>query len=173
MDNRKLSRELAGLAKADGICNEWHNELLALDDKDAMVEMYLRGIDFCLSRDYPSNDFIRDNFKGMMERHGVFLDEEVSVSGLRKCVCLGACRGSVEIAGYNVMEVFVKHGSEITIRAKGNSFVMADVFDNARVTVTASDSAKVCVNVYGNARVETHAETPAIVKIREKNKRTY
>ena len=59
----KLSKELARQAKAKGICAPWHAQLLTLQDKEAMVDMYLKGIDFCLANDYPKNDFIRTHFK--------------------------------------------------------------------------------------------------------------
>ena len=51
----KLSKELARQAKAKGICTPWHNELQNLQNKEAMVEMYLKGIDFCLANDYPTS----------------------------------------------------------------------------------------------------------------------
>ena len=84
-----LSKELAERARKKGICKEWHDELLSLKDKDKMIKMYLRGIDFCLSNDYPENDFIRSYFKGAMEKYGVFLDDAVGQNGeLGRCFSL-------------------------------------------------------------------------------------
>lgn len=77
--NNKVTKHLAKAAQANGICTPWLNELKSLDDKDALVDMYIRGIDFCLEHDYPSNDFIRENFKGVMEKHGVFLDDAIAL----------------------------------------------------------------------------------------------
>lgn len=167
-----LSKELAARARKNGICQEWHDKLLSLNDKDAMCEMYLRGIDFCISNNYPGNDFIRSHFKGVMEKHGVFLDDALKVENKPKCVCLGACSGDVLVDGFNVCEVFAKHDSEIAIVASGNAFVMVDVFDNSIVTIHAHDRAKVCVNRYGGT-VKHSADGDAVVKIREKNKKTY
>ncbi len=167
-----LSKELAKQAKIMGACKEGHDELLSLQDKDAMVELYLRKIDFCISKEYPSNDFIRSHFKGIMEKYGVFLDDALKVENKPKCVCLGACSGDVLVDGFNVCEVFAKHDSEITIVASGNAFVMVDVFDNSIVTINAHDRAKVCVNRYGGT-VKHSADGDAVVKIREKNKKTY
>lgn len=167
-----LSKELAERARKQGICKEWHDELLSIKDKDAMVAMYLRGIDFCLSNDYPGNDFIRSHFKGVIEKQGVFLDDAVKVENKPKCVCLGACSGNVVVDGFNTCEIFVKHDSEIIISAKDNAFVMVDVFNNATVMIHAHDRAKVCVNRYGGV-VNHFADGEAVVKIREKNKKTY
>ena len=103
------------MAKAKGICAPWHAELLTLQDKEAMVEMYLKGIDFCLANDYPNNDFIRSHFKGVMEKQGVFLDDNVKVENMPKCVCLGATKAHVEVQGFQVCEVFAKHDSELNV----------------------------------------------------------
>ncbi len=168
----KLSKELARAAKAKGICAPWHAELLTLQDKDAMVEMYLKGIDFCLSNDYPNNDFIRTHFKGVMEKHGVFLDDEIKIENNPKCVCLGATCGRIATGGFETCEVFAKHDAELNVVAKDNAFVMIDVFDNAVVSIYASDRAKVCVNHYGGKITKTTTDD-AVVKIREKNKKTY
>lgn len=168
----KLSKELARQAKAKGICAPWHAELLKLKDKDLMVEMYLKGIDFCLANDFPSNDFIRKHSNGVMEKHGVFLDMEINVENLPKCVCLGETRGRVDVNGYKVCELFAKHDSAINVIAKDHAFVMIDVFDNAVVSVYASDRAKVCVNHYGGKVIQSVSDD-AFVKIREKNKKTY
>lgn len=168
----KLSKELARQAKAKGICTPWHTELLNLKDKEAMVAMYLKGIDFCLSKDYPQNDFIRAHFKGVMEKQGVFLDDDIKVDNMPKCVCLGATHGHIETTRFGVSEVFAKHDSELNVVVKDNAFVVIDIFDNAVVSVYASDRAKVCINRYGGV-VNQCATGDAIIKIREKNKKTY
>ena len=116
--NNKVTKHLAKAAQANGICTPWLNELKSLDDKDALVDMYIRGIDFCLEHDYPSNDFIRENFKGVMEKHGVFLDDAIALQNQSKCIALGTTNGKVTATGYSVSEV---------VRQCLNSFV--DYFD--------------------------------------------
>ncbi len=167
-----LPKELAKQAKKKGICEEWYNQLKSLNDKDAMADMYLRGIDFCLRNDYPSNDFIQKHFGDVAPKHGVFVDAAVDVTNRPKCVCLGACSGRVKVDGFNVCEVFVKHDSELNIIVKDNAFVMVDIFDNANVMIHAYDRAKVCVKRYGGNVIDNAADD-AVVKLREKNKKTY
>ncbi len=167
-----LPKELAKQAKKKGICEEWYNQLKSLDDKDAMADMYLRGIDFCLRNDYPSNDFIQKHFGDVAPKHGVFVDVAIDVTNRPKCVCLGTCSGRVEVDGFNVCEVFVKHDSELNIIVKDNAFVMVDIFDNANVMIHANNRAKVCVNRYGGNVIDNAADD-AVVKLREKNKKTY
>lgn len=167
-----IGEELAKQAKKLGICSTWHEDLKVTDDKDKLLEMYVAGIDFCLSNDYPSNDFIRANFKGKMECHGIHLDEVFKVKNERKVIALGDCEGNIELDGFAVCEAFVKHNSEISIKASGNSFVMIDVFDNAKIRVQADGEAKVCINHYAG-EIQFASDGKSYVKIVEKQRKTY
>lgn len=167
-----IAKELAKQAKSKGICNDWHKQLKSLTDKRAMVDMYIRGIDFCLSNDYPSNDYIRANFKGVMEEKGVFLDDKISLVNFRYCVALGTTQGEVKTTGYKVCEVFAKHESNLNIIVEDNAFVEIDMFDNSVVSVTSSGKAKVHINRYGGTLTFDEREE-SIIKVVEKNKKTY
>ena len=163
-------------AKKKGICKPWYDELKRFgNDKHAMIQMYIKGIDFCLSNDYPSNDFIRENFKGTMEDYGIFLDESVNLINYRRCVALGKTHGRVETGSYGVCEVFAKHDSELIVIAKDNAFVEIDVYDNAVLHIHATDRAKVHVKHYGGSVVADPIADgdSAIIKIIEKYKKTY
>ena len=164
----EVTKHLAKVARANGICTPWLNELKTTNDKDALVDMYVRGLDFCLAHDYPSNDFIREHFKGIMEKHGVFLDDAIELQNQCKCIALGETTGRVAADGYSVVEVWAKHQSSLNIIAKDNAFVMVDVYDNAVVNVYAYDRAKVCVNKHGG-KVTYNATDDAVVKFREKS----
>ena len=169
----ELSKQLARDAKKKGICQQWHDELQKMTSKEEMLDMYVKGIDFCLSNDYPTNDFIREHFKGQgMEEHGIHLDEEINIVCQPKCICLGKTKGVVTTSKYEVCEVFAKHESELNVIAHDNAFVAVDVFDNAVVHVYAYENSKVCVNKYGGY-VKCSSVDNARIKFREKNKKTY
>lgn len=168
----KIGKELANAAKKKGICKEWFNNMKGLDDKEALIEMYVKGIDFCLANDFPSNDYIRTNFAGKMEAYGVHLDEFLNTVNDRRVVALGNCLGRIEVNRFGVSEVFVKHESDLVIVAKDNSFVMIDMFDSTKLKVIASEDAKVCINHYGGDLI-TEKSDDAIVKVIQKNKKTY
>lgn len=170
----ELNKELAHAAKKKGICEDWFKDILNTEDKGKLIEMYLRGIDFCLSNEYPSLSFIRENFVGAMEPYGVFLDEEIKAENSRHVVALGNCNGTADYSGFEVGQVFAKHNAKLTVTAKDSSFVMIDVFDNAEVEVIASDNAKICVNHYGG-RVATQSSEPgnSVIKIIRKHSKTY
>jgi hypothetical protein len=169
----KLSKELANQAKKFNICQEWHDELKTLENKRAMAEMYIKGIDFCLENDYPSNDYIRRNFSDVMNEFGVFLDDNIDLIDAKKCVALGTTKGRIEIDNFSVSEIFIKHESSLNIIAKDNAFVMIDIFDNGVVMIHAQNNAKVCVNKYGNATIHSNRIGSAMVKVIEKHKKTY
>lgn len=168
----KIGKELALIAKKKGICQEWFDQMKTLDNKDRLLEMYIRGIDFCLSNDFPTNDYIRENFVGRMEEYGVHLDESLNTANDRRVVALGRCIGRIEINNFGVSEIFVKHESDLIIIAKGNSFVMIDMFDDSKLHVIASADSKVCVNHYGGT-LKTDSSERAVIKVIEKHKKTY
>lgn len=174
-----LAKTLAKDAAKHGICTEWFNELKALTDRRAMVEMYLRGIDFCLKNDYPTNQFIQANFGDIAPEMGVFVNKNLGINNQvnnPKCVCLGSTFGGISYNDYNVGEVFIKHDSNVFIHASDNAFVMVDIFDDGNVHIIAHDHAKVVINKYGNAEDNIHVDhcdDTAHIKIRVKNKITY
>lgn len=169
-----IAKNLAKEAKSKGICKEWHGELKNLTDKREMVAMYVRGIDFCISNDFPSHEYMRKNFKGIMEDFGVFLDDEIHLSNAKTCISHGSTSGILEYSGYGVGEVILKDSSKITIKASGDSFVMIDLFDSSVLNVEVSENAKVCINQYvGDSRVSVSKSGAAIVKLNKKNSKTY
>lgn len=171
----KLSKELTKQALAAGAKKDCsiYQKLQAAESRSDLVQTYLDGIDFCLSNDFPSNDFIRKHFTGAMEQHNVYLDNFVTLVDPKQVVALGNTSGTVRIDEYNVCQAYIKHSSKLKIKAVDHSFVMIDVFDDASVEVEASGDAKVCVNRYGNSVVVFDEKDNSRVKIIEKNKRTY
>lgn len=175
MQENKLNKDLAQRARQLCICREWHDELLTLDNKHEMVEMYLRGIDFCLSNEFPTNDYIKQHFGSVAREHGIFVDDIFTMhKQLRKVVCLGTTRGRITLDDFDICEIFAKHTSQVEIYASNHSFAMVDVFDASIVKIHACDDAKICVNhYYGDSKIDFTTDGNAVVKIREKNKTTY
>lgn len=171
-DMNRIAKELAKQAKAKGICEEWHKELRELTDRRAMVDMYIRGIDFCLSHDYPSNDYIREHFKGIMEEKGVFLDDNIGLENCRRCIALGGTQGAIKVMGYKVCEVFAKHQSVLEVMAEDNAFVEIDMFDTSVVSIVSSGKAKVHINRYGGT-LSYEAQEDSIIKVVDKRQNTY
>lgn len=159
-----------GIAK--GLCRPWQAKLReGLPLKD-LVGLYFRGIDFCISNDYPSLDFLRNEIKGKGEAYGVFVDDEVR--GLRNYANVslnGGCKALLEYDGFSVSRLYIRNTSEVGVCLSGHAFLTVDIFDDARLTLgVAGDDAVANVNVYGNARVEVVGSG---VKVKYKKKKTY
>lgn len=120
-----------------------------------LAELYFRGMDFCISKDFPTVEFMRDNFKGKSEQYGVFVDDlDVDVRNERNVALLGDCNAQMIYDGFSVSRVYVRHNSQAKITVLGYANLSVDVFDNAQVAIAvAGTKAKVLVNVYGNAKV--------------------
>ena len=168
----KLNNKLAEMERKAGICEEWFTRLMSTEDKDKLIKMYLEGIDFCLSNEYPDNEFIRRHFVGTCEAYGIYLDEQIATLNSMHVVALGCCTGTAEYTDFAVGQVFVKHTGKLTITASGNSFIMVDVFDEAQIEIQATDNAKVCVNQYGG-NISEKKDGNAVVKVIRKQSKTY
>lgn len=168
-----LGKELAKSGKKAGMCKPVNERLKLTEDKDEMCRMFINGIDFCLANDFPSNEFIKANFSDIINNHGIYVDEKVSLKNKIKVVLLGNCSGSMVIDGFTVSEIFIKHDSRIYLSVKDNAFVMIDIFDNSTLIITATDNSKVFVNRYSGNVDNCETFGNAVIKIREKNKKTY
>lgn len=160
------------MAIRQGACKAGCDRLAGMTDRADMIRLYLGNIDFCLSNDFPDKATIRADFGDIINDWGIYLDNRFEAKNKPQIVLLGASHGVADIDGYNVTEIFIRHDSSLSLVASGNAFVMVDMFDDTILEIHASDRAKVCVNHYGG---EIHQETvgDAIVRIREKHKKTY
>ncbi len=169
----RLGEFIAREGKAKGLCPEWRQKLSGITNKSELLQLYLEGIDFCLLADFPSKSFLKKEGGDLLESLNIHIDsEDFTVRNESKIVCLGVSKGRIECSGYDVTEVFVKHDSEITIHAEGDSFVMVDVFENSQIHIIASERAKVCVNRYGGD-IDSILKESAKVKVIEKHRKNY
>jgi hypothetical protein len=167
----KLNKELAVEAKAKGICQEWYNRLQHTEDKHALIKMFLDGIDFCISEDYPSPRFFQ-LFDGIRQQYGIFRNEPIQTENSKHVVAFGRCKGTAKYTDYSVGQVFIKHETNLKLTASGNAFVMVDIFDSAKIAVEAKDNAKVCINQYGGTIIPVKSDN-ATIKIIHKQSKTY
>ncbi len=88
-----------GIAK--GLCLQWQRKLHAGLSVEELAKLYIKGIDFCISEDYPTLDFLREHFKGKCEPFGVYVDDDLPPTKNKPAMVLyGACRAMLEYAGY-------------------------------------------------------------------------
>lgn len=167
----KLVQQLKKDGIDKGLCRLWQMKLRQDIDYKSLIELYIRGIDFCIMNDYPTVDFIREHFKGKCEEFGVFIDDDVEQKNAPNIVLNGNCRAFLEYDGYSVANIYARHNTRGSVNVSDNSIVTIDIFDDSELNVaTAGDDAKVFVNVYGNANVECLGSG---IKVINKNKKTY
>lgn len=155
-----------------GLCQLWQMKLREDLEMKELIELYIRGIDFCISEDFPTLNFIREHFKGQCEPYGVYVDDEIGqLKNAPDVVLNGDCKAMLEYDEYTVSRVFIRHNSKAAINLGDNAHVTVDIFDNSDIVIaTAGHDAKVIVKVYGNAKLKTIGEG---IIVRFTNNKTY
>ena len=59
----ELVQQLKEDGKAKGLCRMWQMKLKTGLDYEQLIQLYIKGIDFCISENYPTLDFIRNTSK--------------------------------------------------------------------------------------------------------------
>ncbi len=169
----QLNKTVLEKACESGICHQWATKIANASGVDELLQMYVDGIDFCLAKDFPSNTDLMRLGGDKLANYGIYGDNKEVAGNPPFAVLLGDSAGHLIYEKYAVAQVFVKHGSTVTIDASGNCFVMVDCFDESNVFVIASGSAHVVLNRYGNAGVGDQCSDNAVVKFTDKDKATY
>lgn len=157
----KLNDELKNQAVAYGLCEQWTNDWNENRNKQELIEMWLRGIDFAIQHNYPTNDFIKANFSSeLLKMNNIFVDCSVGgVNLVHKTVICGDCNGALLFNGFASCDIYVRHTSQIHIDASKFAKVFVNLYDDAEVTIKQRDIAKVYVYLHGsNCRVKYDGE---------------
>lgn len=168
MDN-SVNKYLLDRAIPLGLCEPWQ-KLMATGDTDKLLALYRKGIDFCLSNDFPSNADLKRLAGDKLKEYGLHVDSTVTLTNEPFTVLLGGSIGNLSYSGYSASRLFIKHKSQAVIDVFGNAYLDIDCFDGSAVNVVCRDNATVRVAVYGNAHV---IATGLGVKVTHKNKKTY
>ena len=130
-----------------GLCRPW-TEAWGDCDRQELIDKYKKGIDFCIDKQYPSNEFIKANFdRALLNANLIFVDEHIRLDDAPSGIYIlnGECSGSIRFAPWTAATVYVRHTSNVRI--------------------IAGDFAKVFVRLYDEAEVETEAEESAVVRV--------
>lgn len=143
-----LSETLKQQARSLGLCDEWFGEWADNCNQQELIDKYVRGIDFAIKNQYPSNDFIKNNFDHeLLNKNLIFIDEFINEENAPSGIYIinGECSGAICLSPWAVATIYVRHTSSVNI--------------------VASDFAKVFVRLYDNAEVETSTNDGAVVKV--------
>lgn len=148
-NKEKTSQELKSMATDLGLCFGWRDGW-GNPSLDELCEKYLRGLDFCLLHDYPSVEYMKKHFDGVMQKHGIYVNDAIDLKNPIKIVCNGQTTGTVNYSGYSVGMIYVRHSSRLKVEVYDRAIVNIRIYDNAQVDVlNHSSSARACVILYG------------------------
>ncbi|GAE83337.1 hypothetical protein JCM10512_1603 [Bacteroides reticulotermitis JCM 10512] len=121
-------------------------------DKQGLIDMYKRGIDFCFRNQYPSNEFIKDNFdRQLLIENAMFIDESIDeFNSPSPCILLGSTSGKLSFDKFSSCDIYLRDNVDIEISAKDFSRVFINVYGSAKVRVVQDGVAKIYVYKHGD-----------------------
>lgn len=129
-------------AKKDGICNEWHEQMLQNPSVENLCKMFFKGDDWAIENNFPSVEML-EQFKGETEPYGLFLDHTGKVESKDYLAVFGNSEVSVEYNGFSVSKLILRQNSKAKIVAKDCAFLIVKVLDNAEIEIEKTDNAQV------------------------------
>lgn len=166
-----LKEQLVGNAVFAGGCTDGVSQLGEAVNKKETLRVFWDRIDFCLAKDFPAKDFLKDNFGEVLEKMSVYIDRDVVLPPDGNAVLPGKGCAVLHAGKYTVSRLYVKHDMALTVRASDHAFVMVDALDDTKVEVFCEGEARVVVNLY--ARATAGFSGDGLVKIISKNKEIY
>lgn len=138
-----LSETLKKQAVNLGLCRPW-TEAWGDCDQQELIDKYKKGIDFCIDKQYPSNEFIKANFdRDLLNANLIFVDEYLDFDMMPSGIYIlnGECSGSIRFAPWTAATIYVRHKSNVTIIADDFAKVFVRVYDEADAEVVELDEA--------------------------------
>lgn len=157
---KSLGQKLKSQAESLGACEKGLNGLDKLNEQE-LINRYVHFIDFAIENNFPSNEFIKENFdKSLLEHNNIYVDAEFERRNARQVVVIqGESKGVLLFDGMTTSDVYIRHDSEVTIDCSRLSKIFISVYDNAKIHVTQRDGASVYVYLHGeNCSVDSDGE---------------
>lgn len=94
----QLKETLMGNARKVGICADGYG-LMRGYDRDGLINYYVSHPDWCLERDFPSIELLRDEFSDIEDK-GVFIDKTFNgeTFGKKQAYIFHNCAGTIKVA---------------------------------------------------------------------------
>ena len=171
MEQKELVNQLKADGTEKGLCQLYQLKLRGCKDVEALVKLFIKGIDFCVNNNYPTLEFMRQNFKGKAEAYGGYVDDEVNEVNQPNAVLNGECKGKLKYTGYSVSRLILRHTSKAAVNVEDHAYLTIDAFDNTHLYLAvAGSNAEGIVNVYGDAQVDCDGSG---IKVVNKHKNNY
>lgn len=130
-----------------GLCVAWTNEW-GSPTKEQLVDMYIKGLDFCILNNYPSNKFIKEHFGKIAEDKGVYTDKKLDIINPPIAILNGKCTGTITLSGFISRDIYVRHNSRIKIVIKDAAKASIRIYDNAYVTIENETGSRIFAYKY-------------------------
>ena len=143
-----LSETLKQQAISLGLCAKWTSEWADDSDQQTLIDKYVRGIDFSLAYNWPSNDFIKANFdRDLLHKNLIFVDEHIDLDNAPSGVYIvnGECSGTSRLAPWSVATIYLRHTSYVRIEAGDFSRVFVRLYDDSDTVTKAGEGTAVKV----------------------------
>jgi len=75
---------LAGAGLVQG-CADGMAQLAAAGDKEEMLQCYWDRIDFCLAKNFPTKEYLKEHFDGMLHERGIYMTNGWRLRGEMPC----------------------------------------------------------------------------------------
>lgn len=142
-----LSETLKQQAVDLGLCRPW-TEAWGDCDQQELIDKFIKGIDFCLERNWPTPEFIKANFnRDLLHTNLIFVDEHIDLKDAPSGIYVlnGECTGTLWFNSWDMATIYVRHGSKVTIVADDFAKVFVRLYDEAEAEVVELDDAVVKV----------------------------
>jgi hypothetical protein len=156
MTEKELSVKLRESARKFGLCDQWYNNWNDDIGKEGLIEMYLRGLDFCIKHRWPTKTFIKQNFtQDFLRRHGILVDDTRSYPVrdenrrqmyLKEYVLLGNSHATIRYSFRpHMCQVWVCDNANVTVDVKYGAYILIHLFDKSSADVKTDLVSNVCV----------------------------
>lgn len=147
---KNIAKQLKLQAESLGACEKGLQNLEKLNEQE-LINRYVHFVDFCVENDYPTNEYIKENFDhSLLEHNNIYVDSEFERRNARQVVIVqGKSNGVLLYDGYVTADVYIRHDSEVTIDCSRMSKIFINLYDNAKIHVTQRDMASVYVYRHG------------------------
>lgn len=145
----EIGKELATAAKKQKLCKPWLAEMTKATDIKPLCEMYFKGDDWAMEKDFPSLEVLR-KFKGESDQYGLHTDYTGELENQKQTALFGKSDAKLNYTGFFAGVLNIRHNSKAKIKASDYAIVVVNILDNAFVEIETSDNAKVRVFQYGN-----------------------
>ena len=167
-----LSLQVLKNANSKGLCKSWALKIKSSKSIDDLLKMFVEGIDFCISGNFPTKEFLKEFGENKLPKYGIYIDEKIELVNQKWSIFLGNSYAKLGYNGYSVSELFVRHESICEVTVSDNAYLIIDCFEDCQLKINASNESFVLVSVYGNAKVIVEEESHN-VKVIHKLKNYY